>query len=166
MTLRDELLALRDRNGLIHADSAVDWAQSHPQSLLYAELAKGDDWDDQTAAEKWRIHRMRRIIEVHIIDAQGDRETISLRIDRGSGGGYRSLDTVIASPELRWRALQDAIYDAQRFADRFHWLRPELTDLLDAIATAAAEVPSEPPVVPPAPRLRRRRSSQSDEARL
>lgn len=166
MTLRDELLALRDGSGLIHAERAVDWARNHRRSLLYAELAKGGDWDDETAAEKWRIHRMRRIIELHIVDAQGDRETISLRIDRGGGGGYRSLDSVIASPELRWRALQDAIYDAQQFADRFHWLRPELTDLLDAIAAAAAEVPPEPPVVPPPPRPRRRRSSQADEARL
>lgn len=113
--LHAELMALRDDAGLIDARSAVKWARRNRTSQLYREL----EWDNTVAGEEYRIHQVRQLIAVEIIDGGGVRKLVSLSIDRSQGGGYRPIEEVGASPNLRAILLRDALGELNRVKERF-----------------------------------------------
>ena len=111
MTIRDELVTLQQRDGVLKPEVAVEWARSHPTSALHSAL----DWNDTTAAQQYRIWQIRQLIAVHVVNEKGVRQIVSLSIDRvNDGGGYRDLDTVMSSPPLREVLLSDALTDLER----------------------------------------------------
>src|SRR5271157_5042806 len=102
MSIRDELLSLKNDDGLIIAEDAVDWAKSNPSSALYGAL----EWDDRAAGREYRIWQVRRLIAVSVTYADGQRQVVSLSIDRGrTGGGYRQLEDVLPDKGLREQLL-------------------------------------------------------------
>jgi hypothetical protein len=120
VTIKDELVELqRQANGLLQVETAVEWAESHPDSALHKSL----DWDDETAGHEWRCHQIRRLIAVHIVNGDRARETVSLTIDRNrEGGGYRLISDVISTPDMRRVLLQDALDELERVKRKYESL--------------------------------------------
>ena len=112
-----ELLALKNSNGVINPAAAVNWAKDNPESQLHASL----EWDDTVAGHRWRLWQIRSLISVHIIDSDGGRRFVSLTIDRKHDGsnGYRSLEDVVARPDLRSIMLADALAELERIQARY-----------------------------------------------
>jgi hypothetical protein len=119
MTIKSELLQLQKRDGVLKPERAVEWARSHPKSALHASL----EWDDNAAANEYRLWQIRRLIAVHVVSDEGVRQLVSLTIDRTvDGGGYRNLQDVLKSPSMRDRLLEDALADLERIRLKYHGL--------------------------------------------
>ena len=123
-----ELEALRDADGMIHADASVKWAARHKRSALYAYL----EWDDTVAAHRHRVDQVRSFIQVHIVDAVGFRRYISLSIDRQTSGGYRPIPEVLSRQDLKSVMLNDALDDLDRMR-RLYISLNELQPIWDCI---------------------------------
>lgn len=131
MSIRTELLALRNEDGLIVPGEAVVWARDNPGSDLHNAL----EWDDEAAGEQWRHWQVRRLVALHIISEEGDRQVVSLSTDRRrEGGGYRHTDEVLAAPDLREIMLSDALEELQRVENKYRRLQ-ELAAIWDAAHT-------------------------------
>jgi hypothetical protein len=131
VTIANELLELRNDNGVINPAHVVDWARENPASRLHASL----EWDDSLAAERWRREQVRTLIAVHVVDADGSRKLISLSIDRTASGGYRPLDEVLGQPTLREVMLKDALADLDRVQKKYERLQE-----LERVWLAASQV--------------------------
>lgn len=108
--VQKELEGLRDKEGVINARSAVEWARRRPNSALYSYL----EWDDAVAAEEHRVDQVRNLIQIHLVDPLGGRRYVSLSIDRTAGGGYRPTTQVMRREDLRKVMLGDALDDLER----------------------------------------------------
>jgi len=128
-----ELTKLKNEAGVINPAKVVEWARTHKKSALHANL----EWDDEIAGERYRVWQVRTLISVHIVDAEGARRFVSLSIDRKHDGsnGYRSLEDVVARPDLREVMLRDALADLERIQERYK----KLTEL-EPVWQRAAEV--------------------------
>jgi hypothetical protein len=132
MTIRDELVQLQKRDGLLRPESAVAWASKHPQSALHGAL----EWDDSSAAHQYRIWQVRQLIAVHVVNEEGVRQIVSLSIDRvNQGGGYREIGSILASPPLREILLADALAELERVRLKYHGL-VELAKVWDEVNRA------------------------------
>jgi len=141
----DELLALKDSAGKINPTDAVKWAREHTKSHLHAEL----EWDDSVAGERYRVWQVRSLISVHIVDANGGRQFVSLSIDRRDGG-YRPVADVMANTSLRAIMLSDALADLDRIRNKYQNLQEleKVWAARDVVAQQAEpEVRSSPPPV-------------------
>jgi hypothetical protein len=127
-----ELLKLKNDNGVINPTEVVKWARRNTRSHIHAAL----EWNDEIAGERYRIWQIRALISVHIVDAEGGRRFVSLSIDRKHDGsnGYRELDDVVTSPNLREIMLADALADLGRVQERY----TKLTELQPVWEQAAA----------------------------
>lgn len=116
MTIQQELLALKNEEGLIVAEAAVDWAKTNPTSALHKSL----EWDNASAAHNWRVWQVRKLIAIHIVTNEGGRQAVSLTIDRQrEGGGYRQMEDVLRSKSLREALLEDALNELDRVQQRY-----------------------------------------------
>lgn len=136
----DELVALRRGDGLIHASDVVTWARAHRRSALGATF----EWDVNKAAYQHWLNHARRLISVHVVSVAGERQTISLVLDRTKGGGYRRMNDVLDNAEMRRAAVEDALKELFRWKDRHEHLR-ELGAVFQAVDRMARTV-----VAPPA----------------
>lgn len=134
MTIKEELLALKNEKGFINPHEGVEWARTHPQSELHAAI----EWNDKKAAHEYRLNQFRRLVEIHVVDVAGRRQTVSLIVDRTAGGGYRDLHEVIRHPETRRMVLRQALDEFRRVRDRYHHLN-ELARIAQAIDETQAE---------------------------
>jgi hypothetical protein len=126
--VRAEIVALRDADGLIHAGSLVDWARQNSESALHTQF----EWDDQIAGERYRVEQARRLIAIHVVDVDLNRQTVSLVADRRDGG-YRDLDEVLSHHEMRRLALLDALSEVKRWQERHGHFASELKSIFRAI---------------------------------
>jgi len=126
--IAQELRGLKNKAGLVDPAAAVDWARAHPKSQLHKELT----WDDSVAAERYRIWQVRSLISVHIVDVQGDREFISLSIDRHQFGGYREATEVLSNRTMLIIMYNDCLDELARLQRRFSAL-PELAPVWAAV---------------------------------
>lgn len=135
----DELVALRRDDGFIHAPDVVAWAQTHPHSATGETF----EWDvDKAALQHWLDHA-RRLISVHVVSIAGERQTISLVLDRNNGGGYRRMADVLNNAELRRSAVEDAVKELLRWKDR-HGHLEELQPVFQAVDRTARTILSPP----------------------
>jgi hypothetical protein len=128
MTVAAELRALRSADGMIHVSTAVDWAATHPGSALHRSL----EWNDAVAGTKYREWQVRQLIAVYVRDDDGNRQMISLKLDRVADGGYRDIADVMEAPDMRAAALRDALDEYNRIKDKYDWL-VELAEIHAAI---------------------------------
>ena len=135
MTIRDELTALIRDGGSLNPHEVVDWARGNPDSALHRSL----EWDDEKAAEHYRVWQARRLIAIHVVSADGERTTISLMPDRFSGTGYRPVDRVMSNADLRAMALQQAVEELRRWEHRYRHLT-ELAQVFAALDQAERRV--------------------------
>lgn len=103
-------------------------------------LHKWFTWDDDEAAEAWRLHEARNLIRVYAVrelekeEPDLQRVHVSLRSDR-KDGGYRVLADVLDDEELRGQMLADALEDLRYFRRKYQRLKE-----LDPVFVAAASV--------------------------
>jgi hypothetical protein len=143
MTIETELLALTDEDGFIKPHTVVDWARANRDSEIHRRL----EWNDEKAAEAYRIDQARRLIVVHVRGDEGDRATISLVQDRNSAGGYRHLNRVLENRELRLMALRQALRELRSFERRYRHIQ-QLARVFEEVGRveveAEADAVSEP----------------------
>lgn len=125
--IRQELESCR-LEGIIHAERVVEWARNNPDSELHGEF----EWDDGKAAHEYRIWQARRVIAVNVVSEHGERQVISLSIDRIKGGGYRNVEDVARDPSLMEIAVKDALTELRRVRAKYQHLK-QLSDVWGAI---------------------------------
>jgi len=136
MTIRDELVELQKHDGILRPESAVMWARKNPKSALHGAL----EWDDNAAAHQYRIWQVRQLIAVHVVNEEGVRQIVSLSIDRiNQGGGYREINSILASPPLREILLADALAELERMRLKYQGL-VELAKVWDEVHRARTRV--------------------------
>jgi len=121
-----------ERGGSLLPADVVE-AASAPESPLHRFF----DWEDSEAAFKWRLHQARNLINaIVIVETRSGREIfafVSLVDDRQAGEGYRETLVVLADPDLRARALEQALREARSWAQRYADLQ-ELSEVFAALA--------------------------------
>jgi hypothetical protein len=136
MNATEELEHIREINdGILRPEAVVDFA-ADPETALHAHFT----WDDTEAAHKYRLWQAREIIrvQVQVTDASVGpvRMYVSLMDDRkGSGGGYRTIDDVMASSVYRSQLLDQARRDMDRFSAKYGQLE-QLAQVLKAMRKA------------------------------
>lgn len=117
MTIQSELRALQQRDTILKPSRVVAWAQAHAKSALHGAL----EWDDSVAAHEHRLWQVRQMIAIHVVNKKGQREIISLSIDRTSvDGGYRHVSDILESPTLRDIMLADALNELERIQLKYN----------------------------------------------
>jgi UDP-2,3-diacylglucosamine pyrophosphatase LpxH len=118
--------------GILLPQKVVQAAKSKT-SVLHGEFT----WDDNTAAQEYRLWQARSLINVCVeyIGTNGDeremRVFVSLRKDRDEGG-YRLLEKVVSSKTFRAQLLEDALAEMTFFRDKYKDLK-ELAEVFEAI---------------------------------
>ena len=101
----------------------VDYARTHKKS----ELHKCFTWDDDKAAEKWRLQEARLITcnlvycEVH---SNGKQEPVTYRVRmrNETTGGYKKLSVMINQPEEYEKLLAMAVSELRNFKCKYEKL--------------------------------------------
>jgi hypothetical protein len=134
MTLRQELQQIYDRHGQLTARLVVDQARD-PEHALHSQF----EWDDETAAEKYRLDQARELIrKVRVVYKPRDDAGFSKTrwwhsVATEDGRAYRTADEIAEDPfllklhlqnmEREWRALRER-YD--RFAEFAEMIRRDI----------------------------------------
>ena len=128
-----ELKRIAARNkGILMPEEIV--AEAKPKS---SPLHDQFDWDDSEAAQKWRIHQARLLLNIVVEyigpedDTKEMRVFVSLRDERGEGG-YRLLNKVLSTRPLREQLLEDAIAEMEHFKHKYRDLK-ELAEVFAAM---------------------------------
>ncbi len=112
------------RKGILMPEDVVAAAKTES-----SPLHKYFDWDDDSAAELWRLHQARKLISVvveYIGTEDNGRECrvfVSLKNDRAAHGGYRAIVDVLKSPRLRDALLLDAVEEMSFFKEKYKSLK-------------------------------------------
>lgn len=113
-----------------------------PQDILeYAreyedsELHKCFDWDDSTAAEKWRIHTARQICcSLKVVVTQDKKEPISYRVIQhdNEGKAYKPVTLTVRNDDEYSKLLKQAKAELAAFHKRYKSI-VELESVIDEI---------------------------------
>jgi hypothetical protein len=142
VTIKRELQALK-RNGVIVPETVLEWARQHTRSALHRAI----NWDPAYNVNAHLLHQVRSLITLHIRTIDRKPGAVSLSIDRTAKGGYREVDEVMSSAQLRRVMLEDALHEVELLQQRFAELHE-----LELIWSAAARVREQimqPPRRPP-----------------
>lgn len=141
-----ELDYIRKRDGGIISPSAVVEFARQPSTHLHNRF----DWNNSTAAEKYRLWQARQIIsleltvieipkqkgkkviDLHVKPLPETRAFISLSTERGTEGGYMSIEDILENPNLRVQLLEDAKHELATFRKKYAVLN-ELAKVFQAI---------------------------------
>lgn len=101
--IKAEIEALAGQNdGCITPTMLVEFARANPLSSLHRCF----DWNDETAAEKWRLEQAGGLIRRYSIRIENDtgdtikiRGFLSLPSDRGKDGTYRSTVRLLSDKD-------------------------------------------------------------------
>lgn len=113
------LEAIRKANGgILRPQDVVDWA-ADPKHVLHDRF----DWDDTSAAAKYRLWQARQLISFTVCYAEGglqeQRYYVSLRTDRNGKEGYRSVLEVMEKPTLQKQLMEDALAELEHFQQKY-----------------------------------------------
>lgn len=123
----------RQNNGLLMVDDVLDVAKD-PTSVLHKHF----QWDDDKAAESWRKHQARQLIQkitvtiekapdVHI------RAFVSLSTDQHDGGGYRMTANVLSDEHLKGQLLHDMQLALVKWKKQVNLLDTETEEILNRL---------------------------------
>jgi len=116
VSIREELIFIQGESELLNPKDAVDWARGNPDSYLHGAL----EWDNDKAADAYRLTQVRRLIAIHIVDDdKPHREWVSLSVDRVEGGGYRKTAEILPVRSLREIMLADAMRELERVQTKY-----------------------------------------------
>ncbi len=136
--VREELIALASEVGTLTPQQVVERARD-ASSPLHGYF----EWDDDTAAEKFRLMQASFLIRqcrVRVLAADGQktavvRAFVSLPSDRIGLGGYRQIETVLATEQQRGELLAMARCELEAFKRKYEALH-ELADVFGSIDRA------------------------------
>lgn len=119
-----------ENGGLLKPETVV--AEARPKtSPLHSKF----DWDNSSAAQKYRLHQARQLIAVSVELLAGTDEKmdvfVSLTTDRRKGG-YRIMSHVLSDTQMRAQMLSDALDELELFRDKYRRLK-ELAEVFKAI---------------------------------
>lgn len=97
-----ELMRLATKHKALTPRIVLEAARD-PANPLHAAF----DWDDQEAAEKWRLHQARALIRSVRVVVE-ERETRPMFVHVAPESGYQPLSVVVKNPSLFARALAEA----------------------------------------------------------
>ena len=123
----------RENNGLLMVDDVLDVAKD-PTSVLHKHF----QWDDDKAAESWRKHQVRQLIQkitvtiekapdVHI------RAFVSLSTDQYDAGGYRMTANVLSDEHLKGQLLHDMQLALVKWKKQVNLLDTETEEILNRL---------------------------------
>jgi hypothetical protein len=147
--IRTELnLIAQMHGGMLRAKDGVAYAKKNTKSVLHSCL----NWDDGSAAEKWREHQMRNIINaVFVFELVGTEEKQyrgfwSFKDDRkNKGGGYTPV--VLSQKQMLKLMLKEALMELQAFDTKY----ADLTELVEAVSSIRKQYAKKKPVMPITP---------------
>ena len=139
--IKIELLSIKEQSddGLLRPDAVVAWAAENPESAIHGAL----EWDDAAAAHEYRLHQVRGLIRLHVVNAEGEPQLVSLSFDRAKTGGYRHVDEVAASRDLSAILLKDALAELERVQAKYERVQ-DLTKVWTEVKAAKRRVKSAP----------------------
>lgn len=131
LSVRSVLTDLATKYGTITPQLVLEHAKS-PQSPLHSHF----EWDNDEAAESYRLlqaSNLIRRVKVTILPHDGGepqlvRAFVSLQDDRDGTVGYRPMQAVLASAELRAELLRTAKSELKAFRNKYRQLK-ELSDV-------------------------------------
>lgn len=129
----DELERIRQKNnGLLRPETVIREA-NNPENPLHQYF----DWNNNEAAQKWRLEQARRLIRVAVTVIHPEKEEpvrtyVSLVEDRRKGNGYRATVDVLSDTEKREHLLQQALRELATFRKKY----AVLTELAEVFAVA------------------------------
>lgn len=113
----------------------VDFARSNPQS----ELHKCFTWDNDVAAEKYRLYEARHIVaNLKIIYINDEKEEVKTHVrfmqrnETSPNAGFKETVKMISDFDEREKLLNVAIFELKQFERKYKDLT-ELQDVFDAI---------------------------------
>ena len=113
----------------------VDFARSNPKSELY----KCFTWDNDTAAEKWRLCEARHIVaNLKIVYINDEKEEVKTHVrfmqrnETSPNAGFKETVKMISDFDEREKLLNVAIFELKQFERKYKDLT-ELQDVFDAI---------------------------------
>lgn len=120
-TIKEELEFIRKRNeGLLLPEHVVEFAKNK-ETKLHSHF----QWDDSLAASQHRLWQARMIINVNVTVVDVEEEEpirvktyVSLTTDRGANG-YRLMDDVMKSDDLRLQLMKDAQRELRNFREKY-----------------------------------------------
>jgi hypothetical protein len=117
--IAEELSSIQQRNGgILRPADVVDFAKNE-ETALHSQFT----WDDSEAATNYRLWQARAIIRLSVTiigtDTEPVRALVSLSTDRTRGGGYRSIEAVMADEADREQLLNDALMELTRAKRRY-----------------------------------------------
>lgn len=117
--------------GVVSPKAVVDFARNR-RSALHSWF----EWNDSAAAEKFRLHQARLLINVLVTVVPGTQIStqayVSLAEDRHEDGGYRAIVDVLSDEHLRGRLLAMALAELKAFRSKYRRLN-ELSDVFTSI---------------------------------
>lgn len=126
-----------DPSGLLRPEAMVKVAKN-PNNVLHDEFT----WEDDKAAEQWRIQEARQLIQTWVMREPHTKETVrvltSLDNDRTNGGGFRWTTEVIERPDLREQLVQTALRELTVTETRYKHLN-ELATVWESIDKAKGD---------------------------
>lgn len=130
----EELERIESKRNEVTAKNVV--AESKPKDAV---LHPCFDWNDKTAAERWREYQARKMIcalvTVHVQPNQSNEKCGSASVVRAFvnvSDGYKPLPTVLRVSKYKDEMLADAKRDMQAFEDKYHSLE-ELSEVFSAM---------------------------------
>lgn len=129
-TVADEIAGLGEA---VTAEQIVDKAKDEN-----TELHKCFTWDDEAAAEKYRIIEARQLVR-HLVreelpDAKNDTPPLRVFYKTNNGEGYKHIERTIIKKEDEYQALlARAMMELRAFKAKYSMLE-ELREILDLIA--------------------------------
>lgn len=129
-------------DGKLHAAAIVEFARD-PSTALHKRF----DWNDASAASKYRIEQARQLIEVYVTEVPNVgpvRAFVSLKEDRKSGGGYTPIDVAMSSVVTRRLLVSQFIEDLRILLRRYSYLYKIAQPLFDEVEKACVRSESAP----------------------
>lgn len=132
---RMEMEELRKKNnGFLRPQDVVEFARNEQ-----TELHNCFEWDNSTAAAKYRLQQAMALIRFTVIvepvTSERTRAYVSLTSDRNSEGGYRAIVDILNDEALKELMLQEALKELASFQKKYSVLRTiaELGGIFTAI---------------------------------
>jgi len=136
--IRAELEQIRnDNDGQLLPEAIVEFARNR-NTALHGEF----EWNNTKAAHQYRLEQARRVIRlnINVLPTAGGDVTVpmyvSLKSDRHTGGGYRTLEDVMSDEDMRAQLLEQGLEEFQRVRRKYQTLQ-ELTPVFTAIDRVA-----------------------------
>ena len=102
------------------------------------ELHKCFDWNDETAAEKWRLQTARQVINHLVIKMPEQKEDeqsprVFYKVSQETGSGYQRTEYVVKNINAYQELLNQAMRELRAFKEKYKMLT-ELEEILSLIS--------------------------------